>query len=132
MTIDERFDSKWIERDCGFETPCHIWTAGVMSGGYGSFWDGNTRRAHAFAYERVNGPLPEGREIHHKCERKLCVNAGHLESLTQPEHAAQHSAAKTHCIRGHPYTNVYVRPDGYRGCRRCRSEAVRRHRETSR
>ncbi|PWJ80621.1 hypothetical protein C7441_112163 [Pseudaminobacter salicylatoxidans] len=41
------------------------------------------------------------------------------------------NAAKTHCVHGHPLSgaNLYHRPDGYRDCRTCRRESLRRCRE---
>lgn len=50
--------------------------------------DGRVRAAHCFFYERANGPIPDGAEVHHRCEHKPCVNPAHLEALSTMEHAA--------------------------------------------
>lgn len=41
--------------------------------------------AHKFAYETLVGPVPQGLEIDHLCENKLCVNPEHLEAVTHQE-----------------------------------------------
>lgn len=46
MRVEERFWAK-VDKSDG----CWVWTAGISSGGYGSFWlDGKNRRAHRVAY----------------------------------------------------------------------------------
>jgi hypothetical protein len=73
----DRFDSKWMPvTDCG----CHLWTASVNKAGYGKFSTGDGRwvLAHRAAYERVNGKLPNGILVCHKCDTPACVNPEHL------------------------------------------------------
>ncbi len=60
---------------------------------------------------------------------KLCrVHARRLRRNgdLEPRDGAQHQRAKTHCPRGHEYTeaNTYVFSDGRRRCRRCRIDAA--------
>lgn len=38
--------------------------------------------AHRFSYEKYVGPVPDGLEIDHVCQNKLCVNPEHLEAVT--------------------------------------------------
>lgn len=77
----------WIEKNCGYETPCHIWTRGT-SRDYG--WDHTGRRyAHRVAWERVNGPAGH-MHVHHLCGTKLCVNVDHLELISQQDHRRLH------------------------------------------
>lgn len=40
-------------------------------------------------------------------------------------------AATTHCVNGHEYTpeNTYTRSEGWRACRACNREAVRRYQD---
>lgn len=65
---------------------CHTWTGGKHSFGYGSFWhDGATRNAARWNYERVNGPIPKGLELRHKCLNKSCVNPDHMETGTHTD-----------------------------------------------
>jgi hypothetical protein len=77
----------WIERDCGYSTPCHIWTGGT-SRGYG--YDSAGRRyAHRVAWEKANGPAGQ-MHVHHLCSTKLCVNVSHLELRSPEEHRELH------------------------------------------
>lgn len=45
----------------------------------------HTMCAHRFAYICVFGPIPEGFDLDHLCENKLCVNPPHLEVVTRSE-----------------------------------------------
>ena len=51
---------------------------------------GKSIQAHRFAWERVNGPIPKGKLLHHKCSNKLCVNPEHLELVSTREHYNKH------------------------------------------
>lgn len=65
---------------------CWTWT-GVTGGSnarYGYFRPGGLAEkipAHRFIYEWVRGSIPEGLEIDHLCQNKLCVNPIHLEAV---------------------------------------------------
>ncbi len=58
------------------------------------------------------------------------MNPAHLEPVTNRENVlrgetvAAAAAAKTHCIRGHPFdaANTRIRTDGARECRTCRRD----------
>lgn len=41
---------------------------------------------HRFKWEEVNGPIPEGYEIDHKCRNRTCCNVEHLQLLGISEH----------------------------------------------
>lgn len=67
------------------ESGCIEWTgATVKSNGYehhryGRHTSGGKKRlAHRVAYERANGPIPQGLEICHTCDNPLCCNPDHL------------------------------------------------------
>lgn len=75
---EQRF---WSKVDRSGE--CWIWTASRWGSGYGQFGylvDGVTRNvgAHVYAYELSNGPIPDGLEIMHACDNRLCVRPDHL------------------------------------------------------
>lgn len=67
---------------------CHLWTAGLLTSGYGAFWvDGRQIGAHVFAYLLAHGPnsIPAGVWVRHICpegERKDCANPAHLRLST--------------------------------------------------
>jgi hypothetical protein len=96
---------------------------------------GNNRiyQGHVAAYILFVGPVPDGHEVHHKCENKACVNVNHLEALTHKEHVRRHdgipgvNAAKTHCKNGHEFSpeNTCEVPGG-RACLTCRRENSRK------
>jgi hypothetical protein len=87
-----------------------------------------TKISHRYAYEISVGPIPEGLTIDHLCRVRACVNPAHLEAVTQwentmraPETLGAINAAKTECLRGHPFSdeNTYYSRDGRRHCREC-------------
>jgi hypothetical protein len=106
---------------------CWMWT-GATKQGYGAVTIGGRRSqyAHRVAFEMINGPIPDGMHIDHLCRNKLCIRPGHLEAVTQAENNARAVAWRPvvlHCRRGHlmDAANTYVRTDGTKRCRTCRS-----------
>jgi hypothetical protein len=111
---------------------CILWTGAKNEHGYGRFGiDGITYYAHRVAYVLAVGEIPEGTSLDHKCRRRACINAEHLEPVTQrenvrrsPVHFASKNLAKLECPRGHAYT-TFKRADGakHRRCDVCIKEA---------
>ena len=95
--------------------------------GYGRF---KQRLIHRVTWEEANGPVPDGYELHHVCENKLCMNIDHLRLVTRSEHQRLHRWKAT-CTHGHEMNgdNVHFGSDGRRRCRACASEHSRRYRE---
>jgi len=109
---------------------CWEWTASKSAGGYGKFsrpghgngWD----YAHRVAYVALVGEVGEGLDLDHLCRVRHCVNPEHLEPVTRKENLRRGvgptgiNANKTHCIRGHEFTeeNTFREPGGRR-CREC-------------
>lgn len=116
----ERFCSKVQINDDG----CHLWIAYVKPDGYGLFWRGPGKgmgSAHIWAWERANGPVPDGLELDHQCRVRHCVNPNHLEPVTHAENMRRAAALRTHCKYGHEFTeeNTRISPQGTRICRAC-------------
>jgi hypothetical protein len=81
------FENHYKIEDRGYSSPCWIWQGAVTTNGYGQFSRyRKTTRAHRYYYEKNNGKIPHGMEIHHLCQTKLCVNATHMKIVTREDH----------------------------------------------
>lgn len=144
MTLDslpERIRSK-IRVDCGH----WMWTAaasGPAQRQYGAIKYGKrVRKAHVVIWEMLVGPVPEGLDLDHLCEHKLCVNPNHLRPATRRENSIRgrnkdDDASLLAYPCGHPRTaeNTYrSRSKGFehRWCRLCGVAASRRCRGRAR
>lgn len=128
----------WSHVDKDSHHGCWVWTAGLHPGGYGNFWlDGRTINAHRYSWELANGPVPDGLHLDHICRNRACVRPDHLEPVTMQMNIlrgvspAALNARKTHCIRGHEFTeeNTYRQPGNpnSRICRECVRIRQREH-----
>lgn len=108
--------------------PCWDWTAGTRKGGYGRLTYNKTgQAAHRIIYQLFVEEVPPELECDHLCRRPVCVNPVHIEPVTpqinvlrSPITPAAINAAKTHCLRGHPFSGENLRiKRGYRVCRLC-------------
>ena len=133
-TVQERFDAKVnkngpIARNRPDLGRCWDWLGRPDAKGYGNLRaDGRTRKAHGWAWESKNGPVPEGLELDHfACDRRICANPDHVRPVTHLENMQRGAhALKTHCPQGHLYSpeNTYLWTDGtwnMRYCRACQS-----------
>ena len=116
---------------------CWMWQGRVHPiVGYGLWsWKSKAIGAHRFAWELINGPITDGREIHHMCHVKLCCNPEHMELLTRGEHRklvrfppTNGNEKKTHCLRGHAFTEENtIRRQGRRICSLCETYRGRKN-----
>lgn len=96
------------------KTPtCWLWTGAPSNSGYGHYKvGGKAIKAHRAVYELLVGPIPEGMQLDHLCEVKLCVNPDHLEPVTHQENARRHYDKSSLCRNGlHPKVpeNLHLR-----------------------
>lgn len=131
-------DRFWSKVDTSGD--CWVWN-GAKDRGYGKFrLAGPVRRtvnAYRWAWEAVNGPVPEGLELDHLCRNPSCVRPSHMEAVTHAVNMLRSDAPpavrarQTECIHGHPFTpeNTYVRQGtGFRSCRACSRDRDRARR----
>lgn len=112
-------DRFWSKIDRASPNECWPWTRSKSVGGYGhwSYWeDGKCRSttAHRQAWTLINGPIPKGLQVLHKCDNPPCCNPNHLWLGTHADNMADKVAKgrqsrlgqprKTHCKYGHKFT----------------------------
>lgn len=113
---------------------CWEWKGGrVQKNGRGKFLlNGKDMYVHRASYLLFVGELEFGKHVHHLCDNRKCVRPDHLQALSNTDHqkvesvdggVAQRQRDKTHCPRGHEYTeeNTYHSAKG-RHCRTCKRE----------
>ena len=58
---------------------CWLWTGACERTGYGAFrFEGRQLKAHRYAWELENGPIPKGMIVCHHCDVRACVRPSHL------------------------------------------------------
>ncbi len=94
---------------------CWIWTKSKTRDGYGSFTrDKTSLKPHREIHKLCIGPILKEHEIDHLCRNRACCNPLHLEQVTHALNmlrainsgnwAKQQAQKRTHCPRGHEYT----------------------------
>ena len=71
MTLREDIERFWSHVDVS--SSCWNYTGGLFNG-YGAFWyNGKNVRAHIFAFNLLEGNVPDGMVLDHLCRNKKCV-----------------------------------------------------------
>lgn len=127
------------------DTPCREWQ-GARTKGYGHRYVKGTGRKgrryeyiHRWVWEQINGPVPDGMIVMHRCDNPPCFRYDHLYLGTPADNMADKMSKgrwgpprrrRTHCKRGHEFTpeNTRIRSNGYRVCRACHAEVERKAR----
>lgn len=123
----------WVK--VGQRGECWEWTGSLGNSGYGRYWsNGRSRLSHRAAYEELIGPIPDGWQLDHLCRNTRCVNPLHLEPVTPRENTLRGigpsaiNARKTHCRRGHEFSDENTASWGVKRRRWCRACAIERNR----
>jgi len=59
--------------------PCWLWTGATTPGGYGRFTLNKVYKStHRVSYELTHGLIPDGLDVLHRCDVRMCVNPAHL------------------------------------------------------
>ena len=107
-TAEESFAYRTEQRE-----DCLVWVGGLDSSGYGLIWDeGRKKKAHRYAWESANGPIPEGMLLDHTCFNRACVDVSHLRLVTVSQNSRNRAGAnKTNRLSG--VRNVYLEGTRY-------------------
>jgi hypothetical protein len=73
---------------------CHLWTGRLNERGRPILVvGGRKRRVHRLVLE-LDGSLPPGMDVHHRCRERRCVRPDHLETITHAAHTRLHAEAR--------------------------------------
>ena len=90
---------------------CIEWNKGKTKDGYGQIYiNGKIMYAHRWAWEQINGPIPKGMCICHKCDNPSCINLRHLFIGSRADNNAD-TARKGRSCRGEKNGSAKLKPE---------------------
>lgn len=93
---------------------CLVWNGTTNEAGYGALRvNGRMEYVHRYAWERVNGPIPDGMYVDHRCWNPACARVEHLRLATGTQNSAYLQGAKSNSSTG--VRGVYPNRKGFRG-----------------
>jgi len=91
---------------------CLIWTGHTNPRGYPRMnVGGRLIMVYRYVWERSYGPVPEDREINHRCFNRACINLEHLELMTRSQNTPYRRGAQPNSKTG--IRNVHQKGDGW-------------------
>ncbi len=88
------------ERECGYATPCWLWT-GPATSRYPLL---RAERAYVsvvrLVYERLVGPLRDGEPVRRRCRQLMCVRPDHLAAVSTTGAYVERSESDGLCLCG--------------------------------
>lgn len=107
-SAEESFEKRttWVNN-------CLVWTASNVPSGYGIIYTPGLKSmyAHRYAWERANGPIPDGMQVDHICWNTSCVNLDHLRLASQSQNNANRKGPERRSKSG--VRNVSRNGDGW-------------------
>ena len=80
MVTEKIITALGIRIEFGSPNDCWVWKGATDRCGYGQVCSKKhgQDRVHRVSWAAVNGPIPKGRQILHRCDNPPCVNPAHL------------------------------------------------------
>jgi hypothetical protein len=80
---------------------CLVWNKTRNVWGYGTLMINRKHvMAHRYAWERANGPIPDGLQVDHLCWNRACVNVKHLRLATRSQNQQNRRGASRNSTTG--------------------------------
>ena len=128
------------------DTPCREWRGRLNDNGYGTRrYDSKARPrrmlAHRWVWEQINGPIPPGMLVMHRCDNPACFRYDHLRLGTPSDNmydkamkgrSGRTYARATACVNGHPYPESARYHSGHAICKVCDATKQRERRAAKR